>query len=322
MKAMILAAGLGTRLLPLTNQRPKPLFPVCNIPLLGIIVNQLKGFGVTDLAVNTHWLAPLVEDYLGKQDNFSININISHEKELLGTAGGIKKLEDFWGDDPFLVVTGDIFHNIDLKSVYDHHRERNNLATLIVHHYPRFNRVEMDGENNIVGLRGKRLKNTSSSIFLSAFTGIHVISPELLGEFPKGEKGDIINLYQKLIAKGAPIKGFLAKDIYWQDMGSFEDYHQLHRDLLRGELREKFEIFDSLEYHNRGSHADRNEGSIFKGYVFMGNHSTIGRGCVIKDSVIWNNVEIADNLSIENCIVGDGAVIKTSLKNEVVAGDL
>ena len=117
MKAMILAAGLGTRLLPLTEKIPKPLFPVLGRPLIDILIRRLEDMGCTAVIINTHHLAPMIEAFL-KTQHYNIPVLTRYEKTILGTGGGIKNVEDFWDDDPFLVVNGDIFTDIDLERVY------------------------------------------------------------------------------------------------------------------------------------------------------------------------------------------------------------
>ena len=320
MKAMILAAGMGIRLIPLTNKRPKPLFPIYNFPIIGIIISQLKKIGVTNLAINTHWLAPMIKDYIEREDIKGININISYEPEILGTAGGIKNFEEFWGNDPFLVLAGDIIHNIDLISAYKKHIKSKSLATLILHNYPSFNQVELDGKNDIVGLRGEMFKKTNSSISLLAFTGIHIISPELLQEIPERKKVDIISCYQKLILKGASIKGELVENCYWIDVGHLPTYHQIHKDLFWDRSRLGLKTFNHLTNPCIGYNSSVGKDNLFEGYVSIGNHTNIGKDCVIKNSIIWDNVKVADNITIENCIIGDGAKINVSLKNEVIIG--
>jgi NDP-sugar pyrophosphorylase family protein len=318
MRAMILAAGLGTRLMPLTRKVPKPLFPVYNIPIIGIIIQQLKECGVTHLAINTHWLASQVKDYIEKEDFGDIKIDAGYEPEILGTAGGIKYFETFWDDEPFLVVTADAVHNIDMVPFFDFHIKSKNLVTLILHDYPRFNQVELDAQGNIVGLRGERLKEVSSDVSLLAFTGIHIVSPELLKEIPEGEKVDIISLYRKLIQQGAAIKGVQVTDHYWIDIGSSLSYHQVHRDIYEDGSKLGFKIFKDLAFPCIGPYASVNEDVRFKGYVSIGRHTRIGSGCTIKDSIIWDNVRVADCLSIENCIIAHGANVKTDLKDGVI----
>jgi len=133
MKAMILAAGSGTRLLPLTSLRPKPLFPIHNIPLLELTINQLKEVGVKDIVINTHHLNQKINTYFQKNMPSEVNITLRYEPHLLGTAGAIKNVEDFWDEQPFIVINGDIIHTIDLNAAYQNHIKSENLATLILH---------------------------------------------------------------------------------------------------------------------------------------------------------------------------------------------
>ncbi|MDY6862998.1 MAG: sugar phosphate nucleotidyltransferase [Thermodesulfobacteriota bacterium] len=320
MRAMILAAGLGVRLVPLTKIRPKPLFPVYNLPVIAIIIRQLKDTGVTHLAINTHWLAPMIKDYIDREDFGDINIKIAYEPEILGTAGGIKNFEEFLGNDPFLVVAGDIIHNIDLVTAYERHIKNGHLATLILHNYPPFNQVELDKENNIVGLRGRKLKHTAA-VSLLAFTGIHIISPELFNEIPEGKKVDIISCYKNLILQGASIKGEIVKNNYWVDMGHLPAYHQIHLDIYRDGRRLGFKNFEPFTNPCIGSHSSIGTDTLSNGYVSIGKHTHIGKKCFIKNSIIWDRVEVYDNIAVENCIIGDGVRVKTSLKDAVIIGD-
>ena len=320
MRAMILAAGLGTRLMPLTSKVPKPLFPVYNIPIIEIIVRQLSELGVTNLAINTHWFSSQIKDHIKAQDFKDIHIDIRDEPEILGTAGGIKNFEPFWKDEPFVVVTADTLHNIDIVPFFDFHIRRKNLVTLILHDYPRFNQVELDAKGSIVGLRGERLKEASSDVSLLAFTGIHIVSPELLKEIPQGEKVDIISLYKELIHQGAAIKGAEVTDHYWADIGSLRSYHQVHRGIYEDKRKERLKIFNDLTFPCIGPNGSVNEDVRFEGHVSIGSNARIGRGCTIKDSIIWDNVRVADCLTIENCIIAHGANVKTDLKDGVIIG--
>ncbi|MDY6855651.1 MAG: NDP-sugar synthase [Thermodesulfobacteriota bacterium] len=320
MRAMILAAGLGTRLMPLTSKVPKPLFPVYNIPIIQIIIRQLRELSVTNLAINTHWLASQIKDYIEAQDFKDIHIDIRDESEILGTAGGIKNFESFWKDEPFFVVTADTLHNIDMVSFFDFHLRSKNLVTLILHDYPRFNQVELDAKGSIVGLRGERLKEPSSDVSLLAFTGIHIISPELLKEIPQGEKVDIISLYKELIHKGAAIKGVRVTGHYWAEIGSSLSYHQVHSNIYEDESEKRLNIFNDLTFPCIGPNGSVNEDARFEGYVSIGSNARIGKGCTIRDSIIWDNVRVADCLSIENCIIAHGVNVKTDLKDGVIIG--
>lgn len=317
MKAMILAAGSGTRLLPLTRLRPKPLFPIFSTPLLGLTINQLKESGVKDIVINTHHLNQKITAYF--QDNIpsDVTITLRYESHLLGTAGAIKNVEGFWDDQPFILVNGDIIHTIDLNTAYHHHIKSGNLATLILHHYPRYHQVEIDQEGTIVGVREKRVKEALSATHRCAFTGIHIISPQLLREIPPNQYVDIISIYLQLIARDMNMKvcGHQVENHYWLDIGTPEDYHHIHRDIHQKKIRL------SSDFHCPSCQVEASsigKGTILDGYVCIGRNTTVGKNCKIRNSILWDEVEIKDNLTIEECIIGDDVKVKKSLRNKVV----
>ena len=151
--AVILAAGFGTRLRPLSYQVPKPLFPILNRPLLGLILSQLENAGFKRVAVNAHHLAADIKLYVETQNQWNLEIFLSFEAEILGTGGGLRHMADFIGDSPFLVINGDILTDLNFAEVYHQHRQHA-LATMILHDYPRFNNVWLaeDGQVAAFGL--------------------------------------------------------------------------------------------------------------------------------------------------------------------------
>lgn len=315
MKAMILAAGSGTRLRPLTALRPKPLFPVYSVPLLAVTLNQLVAAGVRDIMVNSHHLSRQITDFLDGIAHPGLAISHSYEPELLGTGGAIKKVESFWEDQPFMVVNGDILHTVDLADACRAHHENGSLATLVLHDHPRFNQVEVDEAGTVVGIRQKRVRETKSGTAMLAFTGIHVISPRILDDIPADRSVDIIDVYLSRAARGMDIRGHRAAGHYWRDIGTPEDYHRIHRDIHEHRCRPAG-ISPDGTIASRGS--SLGAGSNLNGYVSMGSHVCIGSNCSITDSIIWDNVSVADNLTLRNCIIGDGARVTASLQNEIV----
>ncbi len=141
--AVILAAGLGTRLRPLSYQVPKPLFPILNRPLLGLILTQLGAAGFRRVAINTHHRAADLQLFLESQGPSPLEVFLSHEPEILGTGGGLRKLAGFLGESPFLVINSDILTDLDLAEAFRGHRQ-DALATMVLHDYPRFNNVWLD----------------------------------------------------------------------------------------------------------------------------------------------------------------------------------
>ena len=315
MKAMILAAGIGSRLRPLSTIRPKPLFPIYATPLLGMLIKRLQEAGVKDIVVNSHHLNGHITSYLEKNTPSGLTITHSYEADLLGTAGALKKVEDSWNDSPFIVTNGDIIHTIDLKTAYHHHNKSGNLATLVLHDYPRYNQVEIAQDGTIVGIRDDRAQNTSATTRKVAFTGIHIISPQLLKAIPSQRYVDIISVYLQLIARGEKVRGYQVENHYWLDIGTPHDYHRIHQDIHNdtSTLRNAFALpLSERETLSIGA------GTILDGYVAMGNTATIGKNCTIKNSILWDEVQVNDNLTIEGCIIGDGATVKHSLHNEIV----
>ena len=315
MKAMILAAGIGSRLRPLSTIRPKPLFPIYATPLLGMLIKQLQEAGVTDIVVNSHHLNGHIASYLEKNTPSGLTITHSYEADLLGTAGALKKVEDSWNDSPFIVTNGDIIHTIDLKTAYQYHTESGNLATLLLHDYPRYNQVEIDDHGTIFGIREKQAQQSSAATRKVAFTGIHIISPQLLEAIPPHRYVDIIPVYLQLIARGEKVCGYQVDNHYWLDIGTPHDYHRIHQDIhnRKNTLRDSF----SLPFSEKDS-LTIGTGTMLDGYTAMGKAVTIGNNCTIKNSIIWDEVEIDDNLTIEGCIIGDGARVTHSLHNEIV----
>jgi len=307
MKAMILAAGLGTRLEPLTKIRPKPLFPVVNRPVLGITIEQLRGMGATGIIINAHHLAEQVEHFV-REEQWDAEVEVRVEPRILGTGGGIKNCADFLHDVPFfIVVNADIYHTFDLNPAIHYHQEAKNLATLVLCDHPPFNQVGIDHEGRIVSIRGQSIQKPLAPSQTLTFTGIHIISTELLNSMPSAGFFGIMELYIDLASRGEAIRGYHIKEGYWQDMGRVEAYRALHRDLL-GEQGE-------LVVHPEAHLA---EGTQMEGYVCVGKGTHIGAGSIIKDSIIWDEVGIEGGSIIEGCVVGDGTQVRGAHREEVL----
>jgi mannose-1-phosphate guanylyltransferase len=307
MKAMILAAGLGTRLEPLTKIRPKPLFPVLNRPLLGITIEQLQGIGATAIVINAHHLAEQIEQFVGRGE-WGLQVEVRVEPEILGTGGGIKNCVDFFRDAPFfMVVNADVYHTFDITPAIHYHRESNNLATLILCDNSYFNQVGIDGEGRIVSVRGKPIAPSISATQQLTFTGIHIISPKLLDAMPSVGFFGIMEIYMELASRGEAIRGYHQQKGYWRDIGRVDDYIELHRDLLE----------------EKGGPVIHPEASLagdvrIEGFVCAGKRTRIGDGSVIKDSIIWDEVWVEKGSIVEECIVGDRTQVKGKHRGEVL----
>jgi len=236
MKAMILAAGLGTRLRPLTNDRPKALVEVAGRTLLEIVVGRLRKFGVSEVIVNVHHFAEMVADYLKKNANFDMRIEISREEVLLDTGGGLKKAAWFFLEDsrssnqPFILHNVDVISNIDLDRMVHFHCERQALATLAVQDRETSRYLLFDKDLRLSGRRAGhdgipefvRSLSTSPALAL-AFSGIHVISPRLLTMMTEEGAFSIIASYLRLAAQGERVLAFRADEYSWRDLGKPEN---------------------------------------------------------------------------------------------------
>ena len=218
MKAMILAAGYGTRLLPHTKKLPKPLFPMAGKPVLEITIQKLIKAGCEKIILNTHHLSDQIENFILSR-NYPIEVKTCYEPKILGTGGAIGNMMDFAGNDPFLVINSDIITDIDYESIYNFHKNHEYPVTLIMHDYTKFNNVQVE-KGYIKKFHGAISQNLS----LLAFTGIHVIDPTISEFIPKGIFTNIIDIYKKILKNGFHIKAYIAENLYWEDIGSPEGY--------------------------------------------------------------------------------------------------
>jgi len=225
MKAMILAAGLGTRLLPFTEFTPKPLFTISGHPLLDIIIHSLQSASCKAVIINTHHLYKEIDSFLASQQ-YTIPVCTRYEPVILGTAGAIKNAADFWDNQPVMVINSDIFTDIDLRKVYDFHLSHNYQATLVLYDCAEFNNVLVDKNDFITGIldQGKEAKVGQTRKL--TFTGIQVLDPEVLGLIPDGVFSSSVNIYKKLILSGKKIKAYISKKYYWKDIGTPERYKE------------------------------------------------------------------------------------------------
>lgn len=227
MKAMILAAGLGTRLRPLTNTMPKPLLPVGGAPLILWNLLLLRRHGFRDVIINLHHLGPMIEQALGNGSKYGMRIWYSQEPVILGTGGGIKQAEASFSGEPVLILNGDTLVEIDLDALVAFHRERDAAATLVLRSDPeavKWGLVEMDGEQRIVRIAGRGRSNATASQS-RMFAGIHLLHPRLLRNIPKGKESSIIDAYVAAIQRDEAVLGF-DHDGYWSDVGTPERYAQ------------------------------------------------------------------------------------------------
>ncbi len=239
---MVLAAGLGTRLRPLTDDRPKALVEVAGRTLLDITLSRLRTFGVYDVIINAYHFADRLIDYLNINNDFGMRIEVSREDVLLDTGGGLKKAAHFFldtPDQPFILHNVDVISTIDLRGMMDLHDKRGALATLAVQERRTSRYLLFDDQLQLCGRQAGRDQQPEivlrpSSLCPLAFSGIHVISPRLLTMIREEGVFSIIDAYLRLVHEGEKIIGFRADEYYWRDLGKPENIAQATEDVNQG----------------------------------------------------------------------------------------
>jgi mannose-1-phosphate guanylyltransferase len=242
MRAMVLAAGLGTRLRPLTNDRPKALVEIGGRTLLELTLTRLASFGVREVIINVHHFADLVIQYLKANNDFGLQVEISREELLLDTGGGLKKASWFFLqdpnrlDEPFIVHNVDVVSTIDFQHLLNVHNENRALATLAVQERESSRYLLFDEQGELCGRRIGRdqdpeLARASPNLQALAFSGIHMISPRLLTNITEEGAFSIIATYLRLAGQGEKILAFPANEYYWRDLGKLDDLRQAEQDL-------------------------------------------------------------------------------------------
>lgn len=251
MKAMILAAGLGTRLRPLTNDRPKALVEIGGRALLEITLSRLRQFGVREVIINVHHFAEMVIDYLKANNNFGMRIETSREQILLDTGGGLKKAAWFFlensavRDEPFILHNVDVISTIDLSRMLRFHREHKALATLAVQQRETSRYLLFDAKGRLCGRHAEKSEyirvgagaspipqrsGAASHAQALAFSGIHVISPRIFEKMTEDGAFSIISTYLRLASQGENVLALPADEYYWRDLGKPENIAQAEQD--------------------------------------------------------------------------------------------
>jgi len=325
MKAMVLAAGKGTRLFPLTGEVPKPLAPVANVPIIEHIFKLLATHGVGDAYVNVHYLADALLNAYGEETLLNgMRVRLSWEERLLGTAGGVKRLARHF-DETFVIVSGDALTDIDVRDLVAFHKEKGALATMAlkrVRDTSGFGVVEVDEEGNIGGFQEK--PDPREAVSTLANTGIYVLEPRALEYIPKDTFFDFAkDVFPRFLEAGEKFVGY-QEDFYWSDIGTLEAYRQAQYDALSGRVDigvpgerrgEDIWIGETAQVHPSACFegcAVVGEDAVVGRDVVMSGHVTVGGGCwvrpraTIKRSILLPGVNVGDGAYLEDCIVGYG----------------
>ncbi|HXN07939.1 MAG TPA: nucleotidyltransferase family protein, partial [Nitrospiria bacterium] len=237
MKAMVLAAGLGTRMAPLTQKTPKPLIPLNGKPFLFYTLKYLAHYGIREIVINLHHLGDQMRAFLGDGASHGVKIVYSEEPEILGTGGGIKKAEKLLGKEPFLVINSDLLTDIRLDHFIRFHFEKRGLASLVLREDPlvdRYGAIEINGSSRIRRILGKGAED-SGPLQKRMFAGIHILDPAVLEVVPPGIFCSITDTYIDLLSQGAALYGFETAD-YWADIGNLDQYRQINASMADNKI--------------------------------------------------------------------------------------
>jgi NDP-sugar pyrophosphorylase family protein len=299
MKAMILSAGFGTRLMPLTAKLPKALVPVGNEPIINHTVRYLLKNGITSIAVNTHHHHQQMLRHIKYLRESGIDIHIRIEEEILGTGGGIKNFSDFFEDASFVVINADIITEIPLLDAYASHKISGGLVTLVLTRNYRFNQILIDSQNHVIHIDNEPVPNGWT------FTGIHIIEPEIFNYMPEDDNFDIIAFYRRLLKKDIKISAYTCTDYYWHDIGTISSYMEANRRIV-GEKRtligEGSQIHPSLKIQN---------------WAVIGRYCMIEEDTMISSSIIWDNVTIKKGSHILDSIIMSGKSVKGKISKRI-----
>lgn len=289
MKAMILAAGFGTRLFPLTIDRTKPAIPFLGKPVVGYVAEYLAGFGIKDVVVNLHHQPQSVMDALGDGSNFGVKINYSlEEPEILGTAGALDNARELLADDTFLVINGKIITDIDIAAAVASHKASGAVATMVLRPNKKLERfTTVETANGFVTgfseLDGDRPSAAEAPLM---YTGIQILEPRVFDWVPRGIYSDIVPVfYRPALEKGEKINAFVT-DARWYEISTLERYLDI-----------------SLAMSPNGS-------------VVSGEGCSVSAEAEVNDAVLWDRVVIEERSSVKHSVLGDGVRIAAGAKVE------
>ena len=343
MKAMILAAGLGTRLRPLTDTCPKPLLPLVLQPMLAHVLGQLQEQGVTEVIINLHYRASQIRQWLGTGTQWGLRLHLSYEPEILGTAGGIKRVEALLHGASFVVINADVLVDLDLRALWHWHCQRRALVTMVLRPDPAaraYGPVLVDATERVLCINGRPSDIDPGAGQEMVFTGIQVISPEVLQWIaPERHLSTTADIYPALLAQQQAVYGYRHTG-YWMDVGVPERYRQAHWDMLNGALGAQWQhqLPSGSQYvwYDGAAHGRDNSvtitppvllgrnvalapGACVGPYAVLGTGCQIGANAVVRESILWDNVRVAPGARLYRSILGAGVHVQTpDLHTDVV----
>jgi len=340
MQAVVMAGGEGTRLRPLTTNRPKPMVPIVNRPMLEHTIHLLKQHGFKESVLTLHYLPNVVKDYFQDGTEFGVGLKYLIEEKPLGTAGGVKNAERFL-DGTFLVISGDVLTDINLSKALNFHRQRGATATVVLTRVPNpieYGIVITDKEGRVKQFLEKPGWGEVFSDTINA--GIYILEPDVLKQVkPETEVDFSKNLFPKLLEQNEPLYGYVAEG-YWYDIGNTVQYLQANRDALQGRLKVKIlgretnrvwveegaEIESDVEINPPalvGAKTRLCKKSVISDFSIIGEGVTIDERASIKRSVVWNNTLIGSKADLVGCLIGEKSHIRdgATILEGAVVGD-
>lgn len=340
-KAMVLAAGKGTRLAPLTGEIPKPLAPVAGKPIIQHIFELLERSGIEEVHVNVCYLADAILDHYGSESRMNrMTVRITREEELLGTAGGLKRISDCF-DDTFAVIMGDALTDVDLAELVAFHKERGALATLAlmrVEDTSQYGVVELDSDKNVMAFQEKPA--TEDAVSTLANTGIYILEPEAMQYIPENTFFDFAeDVFPRLLAAGERFVGYEG-DFYWSDIGTLAAYRTAQTDVLSGKVKasipgERWSDHLWVDQEARLHPTVKLDGQVVIGRdvvvgpaVTLDGEVTVSRGCrvgagaTVRRSILLAGASVGEDAYVEGCIVGPGYEVRAEeqVQGEVLVG--
>ena len=318
--AFVLCAGWGERLQPLTNQIPKPLVPICGVPLCEFALARIASSGVERIVINTHRLPDqfirLFPEYPEPSHYAGVPVFFRHEKVLLETAGGLKNVEDLLLPGPVLVHNGDILAELDLSVLFAAHTRSGALSTLALRSSGGQTNVGFDAARGLVtDLRGEL--GSSDPRFL--YTGVCVVAPELLPKIPPGEPVSFVPVWLDALRSGSKIAGVVLDEGVWRDIGNVDEYMRIHADLASAAVK-----IDPPATAPSGWPVWRMPGAevsaeaVMGGWNWCGSDCHIGAGARVTDSILWAGSRVEPGAVVEDSVVREGMIAAGEVKATVI----
>lgn len=306
LKAMIMAAGMGSRLEPMTLMFPKPLIPVMNIPLMDIILSQLSSIGIKDVISNTYYLSHQIIDRY-KENDLGINFNYIKESELSGTAGGMKKCQFFFDEgEDFIVMSGDVLTNVDIQRGIELHKKSGAIATIGIKEIEydkvsHFGVVVTDESGFITEFQEKPSVEEAKSNFIN--TGIYIFNYKIFDYIPENTFYDFAkDVFPKLLLENQ-INTFVVNE-YWNDIGTIEQYKKSIQDVFNGVCKIRHSKIQDTNLGSYVSGKTKIPNTVrFVGNNVVGNNCKLGEYIMLDNCVVFDNAEIKAGTELSNCIV-------------------